>query len=217
MSHGDGGKMEIHDMPKIDCPFIRKKTNDGRYLITSEINPGYEWVFNDNLVMAIEKLHGTNVSILIEHGTITQIWNRTTRLPFFNNGKKFIIEGLLNSYERGYTEFLPDGQHFGELLGPKVNGNPYQLKEHIWIPFNTYAQKHLKYKSWGKYPKDFGTIYEWFKNDLIPLYACIVHGSDARKTGFVEGIVFTHPDGRMAKIRRDMFEWYVGEKHKENK
>jgi len=208
--------MEIHDMPKIECPFIRKKMPDGRYLITSEIKPEYEWVFTDDKVMAIEKLHGTNVSILIEHGQITQIWNRTTRLPFFNNGRKFIIEGLLNSYERGYTEFLPDGQHFGELLGPKVNGNPYRLTEHIWIPFNTYAQKHLRYKSWGKYPKDFDTISAWFKEDLIPLYASLAGQDHDRKNGFVEGVVFTHPDGRMAKIRRDMFSWYVGKNHKES-
>jgi len=207
--------MEIHDMPKIECPFIRVKFPDGRYLVTPKINPGYEWVFTDDSVMAIEKLHGTNVSILIEHGQITQMWNRTTRLPFFNSGKKFITEGLLNSHERGYMEFLHDGQSFGELLGPKVNGNPYKLKEHIWIPFGTFAVKHLHYKSWGKYPKDYDTLSIWFKEDLIPLYACMVQGSDARKTGFVEGIVFTHPDGRMAKLRRDMFEWYSGQQHKE--
>ena len=28
------------------------------------------------------------------------------------------------------------------------------------------------------------------------------------RNGYVEGIVFTHPDGRMAKLRKDMFEWY---------
>jgi hypothetical protein len=43
----------------------------------------------------------------------------------------------------------------------------------------------------------------------------LVSGSDARKTGFVEGIVFTHPDGRMAKLRRDMYPWYLGRQHKE--
>jgi hypothetical protein len=204
--------IEIHDMPKLECPFIRKQINN-KYIIINTINPGYEWVFNDPLVMAIEKLHGTNVSILIQDGIIIGIWNRTERIPFFNKQKKFIIEGLLNSYERGYTEFLADGQHFGELIGEKVNGNPYKIKGHLWIPFKTYAKEHLLYKSWGKYPKDFDTISKWFQNDLIPLYSCLVNGSDTRKTGFVEGIVFTHPDGRMAKLRRDMFEWYVGERH----
>ena len=72
-------------------------------------------------------------------------------------------------------------------------------KEHLWIPFETYAQKHLSYKSWGKYPKDFNTISEWFK-ELMPLFNLIQHGKDGElMNNFVEGIVFTHPDGRMAK------------------
>ena len=209
-----GVKMiRIRDMEKIECPFIRKIVN-GNYIVTSEIVEGMEWVFNDESVMAIEKLHGTNVSIVIEEGTVTQVYNRTERIPFINKGKKWLIEGILNSKERGYLEFLGDGQFFGELIGPKVNGNPYKLKEHLWIPFSTFCQKHLRYKSWGKYPKDFNTISEWFK-ELIPLYSSMVQGEEGRKNGFVEGIVFTHPDGRMAKLRRDMFDWYRGERHKE--
>ena len=35
------------------------------------------------------------------------------------------------------------------------------------------------------------------------------HGEE----GFVEGVVFTHPDGRFAKLRRDMFSWYKEERH----
>ena len=192
-------------MEKIECPFVREMIN-GDYLVTPQIIKGMEWVFEDD-VMAIEKLHGTNVSIVIQDGIIIAIFNRTERIPFFNKGKKYIIDGLLNSYERGYMEDLLDGQHFGELIGPKVNGNPYRLKEHIWIPFETFGQKHLRYKSWGKYPKDFDTISNWFKEDLIPLYACMVQGSEGRKNGFVEGVVFTHLDGRFAKLRKDMFSW----------
>ena len=200
---------KIRDMPKIESPFIRKEIN-GDYIVTDEIEEGYEWVFEDESVMAIEKLHGTNVSILIQDGNITSIWNRTERLPFFNKGKKYIIEGLLNSFERGYMEFLPDGQHFGELIGKKVNGNPYKIEGHLWIPFEIFAQKHLRYKSWGKYPKDFNTISEWFK-ELMPLYSLMQNNG----TKFCEGIVFTHPDGRMAKLRCDMFDWFKGRRHKD--
>src|SRR3990167_11372177 len=193
----------IKDMPKLESPFVRETMN-GEYVVTPKIAEGYEWVFEDESVMAIEKLHGTNVSILIQDGVIVSIWNRTERIPFFNKGKKHIIEGLLNSYERGYMEFLPDGQHFGELIGEKVNGNPYKIKGHLWLPFETYCQNHLKYKSWGKYPKTFESISEWFKT-LMPLYT-LKHGD---KEGFVEGVVFYHKDGRMAKIRKDMFNfWY---------
>lgn len=202
--------MKIKDFPKIECPFVRKLINKNNYLVTPEIAEGYKWVFEDDSVMAIEKLHGTNVSILIQEGTVTAIFNRTERIPFINKGKKWIIEAILNAKERGYLEFLGDGQHFGEVIGKKVNGNPYKLKEHLWIPFNTFCQKHLKYKSWGKYPKDFKTISKWFKEDLIPLYASM---QGNREDGFVEGVVFTHPDGRMAKLRKDMFDWFEGKRH----
>jgi len=201
-------RLDMNDMPKIECPFERELI-DGNYIVTDKIKEGYEWVFEDGSVMAIEKLHGTNVSIVISEGTVTQVYNRTERIQFINKGKKWIIEGLLNSKERGYLEFLGDGQHFGELIGPKVNGNPYKLNEHLWIPFEIFCQKHLKYKSWGKYPKDFKTISEWFEKDLIPLYSSM----QGNREGFVEGVVFTHPDGRMAKLRRDMFDWYKGKTH----
>jgi len=204
---------KIEDMPKLECPFIREEIN-GEYLVTDKISEGYDWVFADEKVMAIEKLHGTNVSIVIQDGVIVAVFNRTERIPFFNKGKAHIIRGLLESYERGYMENLLDGQHFGELIGEKVNGNPYKIKGNLWIPFETFAQKHLKYKSWGKYPKTFESISEWFK-ELIPLYACMAQGEEGRKSGFVEGVVFTHPDGRMAKLRKDMFDWHKGERHKE--
>jgi len=202
---------KIKDMPKLESPFARKMIN-GNYVVTDEIAEGMEWVFEDDSVMAIEKLHGTNVSIFIKEGTVIAVFNRTERIPFINKGKKWIIEGILNSKERGYLEFLGDGQHFGELIGPRVNGNPYKLDIHLWIPFGGFCQKHLRYKSWGKYSKDFETISNWFK-ELLPLYSCM----KGNKKGFVEGIVFTHPDGKMAKLRCNMFSWYKEERHKEGK
>ena len=205
-------QIKIIDMPKLESCYERIVNDKGHYVVIDKIKEGYEWVFTDESVMAIEKLHGTNVSILIQDGIIVSIWNRTERIPFFNKGKQHIVMGILNSFARGYTEFLSDGQHFGELIGPKVNGNPYKLKEHLWIPFSSYGQEHLKYKSWGKYPKDFNTISNWFK-ELIPLYASRTNGEEGRKNGFVEGIVFTHPDGRMAKLRCDMYDWFTGDRH----
>lgn len=208
-------------MEKLHSPFIRKEI-DGRYIVTDEIAEDMKWVFEDENVMAIEKLHGSNVSILIENGDIKNIWNRKNRIKFFDKNKKFIIEGLLEANKKGYMDMLPDGQHFGELIGKKVNGNPYNLNNHIWIPFKTFSQKHLRYKSWGRYPKDFNTISEWFK-ELLPLYGGMIHGKDGKissenwkemsKKLFVEGIVFTHKDGRMAKLRKDMFSWFKYKRH----
>ena len=215
----------VKNMPKLESPFIRKEIN-GRYICTPEIAEGYEWVFNDTDVRAVEKLHGTNVSIIIERGRIVSIWNRTEEIPFFNKSKCYIVRGVIEAYERGYCD-LEDGQWFGELIGEKLQGNPYGIKGHLWIPFKTYCWEHLYYKSWGKYPKDFVTISNWFK-ELMPLYSWKIHGkgngtswtdeSGVKHPHFVEGIVFTHPDERMAKLRKDMFSfWYEmgGKAHKE--
>lgn len=193
----------------------RRGNSNFQYDIEVKDNSNY---FAGNILV-----HNTNVSVLIQDGVITSCWNRTERLPFFNKGKRYVIEGLLESNDRGYIDFLGDGQHFGELIGEKVNGNPYKIKGHVWIPLK-HLQKKYYYKSWGKYSKDFNAISEWFK-ELMPLYA-LATGSgyettapDGVKTGkyngFVEGIVFTHPDGRMAKLRRDMFDWYDGRRHKD--
>ena len=199
----------VKDMPKLESPFVRVD-KDGAYICTPRIAEGFEWVFEDPSVIAVEKLHGTNVSIIIENAQISSIWNRTARLPFFNKGKAHIIRGVLEAYERNYCE-LPDGQWFGELIGEKVNGNPYNIEGNVWVPFATYAKEHLAYKSWGKYPKTFEAISEWFK-ELQPLYSWKKHGQKYDKH-YVEGVVFTHPDGRMAKLRRDMFDWFTGRRH----
>lgn len=200
--------MKINDMPKLKSIFVRKMINN-EYVVTSEIDEECRWVFEDDDSIATEKLDGTCVSIIIEKGKITRIFNRTEEIPFFNKGKKHITEGVLNSYGRGYCDFT-DGQYFGELIGPKVNGNPYKLKEHLWIPFETYCREYLKYKSWGKYPKTYEAISTWFKDDIFSLFI-------RRREGNVEppeGIVFYRPStGEMAKLRRDMFDWYKGRRH----
>ena len=207
--------MQIRDFPKLESPFVRKMNEKEEYLVTPEVTSGYEWVFNDPSVMAIEKIHGTNVSIVIENGVVTSIWNRTNPVPFFNKTQMHLVKGVIESYDRGYMENFADGQHFGELIGEKVNGNPYNIKGHLWLPFETYCKDHLQYKSWssGKYKKDFETISTWFK-ELMPLYSYRINGRDNKEfKHFVEGVIFTHPDGRKAKLRKDMFEWYEGRRH----
>src|SRR3990167_3198001 len=110
-------EIKINDFPKIESPFVRKLNEKNEYIVTPEITKGYEWVFegDENDVLATEKLDGTDVSIVIENGMISSIWNRTNRIPFFCKGKEFIIEAVMEAFKRGYTE-LPDGQWFGEII-----------------------------------------------------------------------------------------------------
>lgn len=198
--------IKIIDYPKIESPFMREVIN-GEYVVTPRITPGMEWVFNDESVMCVEKLDGSNTSIVVEGGMITSVWNRTERLPFFNKGKSHYIQGLLEAFNRGYCE-LPDGQHWGELIGEKLNSNPMKINGHLWVPFNTYLREHCSYKSWHKYPKTFDNIQEWF---LKPIEEGGIFSLFAKKRGLdikPEGVVFHHPDGRLAKLRRDMMPRY---------
>jgi hypothetical protein len=195
------------DMPKLQSPFTRKDI-DGKYVVIPEINPGYEWVFSEPAVQAIEKLDGTNVSIVISSGKIKRIFNRTNELEIF--GGSPIIPCIFNSMERGY---LPkeDGQYFGEAIGNKIQSNPLKIKQRLWIPF-VRAEKSLLYKSWHEHERTFENLSSWFKDYLFSLAHKKYAVTDEKI--MAEGVVFYHPDGiRMAKLRRDMFDWYKGKEH----
>jgi len=209
--------MKIEDFPKIQSPFVRKLNEKKEYLVTPEIEKGYDWIFEgkEDEVLATEKLDGTNISIIIENGKITRIFNRTEEIPFFNKGKKHITEAVLNSYERGYCDFT-DGQYFGEVIGPKVNGNPYKLDEHLWIPFLTYCRDKLAYKSWHKYPKTYENIRNWFKLDIKDggIFSLFMRRRGIEQKP--EGIVFHNlKTGQMTKLRLDMFDFFTNKRHKE--
>ena len=65
-----------------------------------------------------------------------------------------------------------------ELVGPKVQGNVEHEEKHRLVPHTTAALAFHE-----DVPRTFEGIQEWMR------------GKD------IEGIVFHHPDGRMAKIK----------------
>jgi hypothetical protein len=70
---------------------------------------------------------------------------------------------------------LPDGTY--ELVGPKIQANPYNVERHVLIPHGGLEEDYAV-------DRTFAGLREFLE-------------------GFGhEGIVFHHPDGRMAKIRR---------------
>lgn len=195
------------DMPKIQCPFVREATSGGRrYVVTPEVTNGFNWVFEHPGVVALEKLDGTNVLVEVDHGRIDAVWNRLNWIDPWT-GDPHICAAIRNSIRRVPRR---TGMYYGEAIGPKINRNRHGLDVPEWVPFQSYAMRKLRYTSWGEYPKDFGTISEWFRVDLFSLFHAHRHeGAHVPP----EGIVFYHPDGRMAKLRRDMFSWYEGRGH----
>lgn len=79
---------------------------------------------------------------------------------------------------------LEDGTY--ELIGPKVQSNPYDLHMHMLIKHGLLFLNET--------PRDFEGLREWFE------------------TNVVEGIVWHHPDGRMVKIKRSDFGYLWPEK-----
>ena len=204
----------IIDFPKIHSPFIREKKPRRQYLLTNEFEDGYSWLYDDG-VIAVDKLNGTNICVYYDAGKITHISNRkqlvlTDNDSFFGlKGNNLLIAaGLLNSMKKGIFQ-IPgaregSGRIYGELISPKINKNIHCVDSSYFIPFD-YLKDKCHWHSWvqNKYPKNFESISEWFK-ELPSLFTKRFTGRDEP----AEGLVFYHPDGKMCKLRRDMFEWY---------
>ncbi|MGB7570063.1 MAG: hypothetical protein WBM07_19525 [Chitinivibrionales bacterium] len=113
----------LTDFPKILCPFIRQTFEVNKehfkrlggafelreprvYLVVNKINPGYEWVFEDPVTIAVEKLNGTNIKLKTEKGRLVALQNRKNVLDPLQiiGGKNFIIEGIFRSIGKGYVK-----------------------------------------------------------------------------------------------------------------
>ena len=194
----------LSDFPKVKCPFVRKTypvknnanfknhgsklklRNPEVYLVTPEINEGYEWVFDDKYTIAVEKLDGTNVKIKTENNRLVALQNRMNVIdPFLLlKGKSFIVEGVFTAIQKGYVQ--NDMEQAGEVIGPKLQGNPYGLLNHIWYPFEK-TIKHLKYKSFHQHDRTLENWSVWFKDHLKSLFHTKMVGYDNAE--FAEGVI----------------------------
>jgi hypothetical protein len=225
---------ELSDFPKVYCPFVRqtfkvnkedwqKNRSKSRlrapeaYLVVNKINPGFEWVFDDPDTIAVEKLDGTNVKILTEKGRLLAVQNRLNVIDPLQivKGKIFIIEGIFQAIEKDYVKL--DGEQAGEVIGPKLQGNPYKLDSHLWFPFEK-TITDLKYKSFHEHARTFENWSQWFKTGLQSrLYTKRASKLGLTDSVMAEGVIFynlrrqAEKKSWMAKLRRDMFDWYYSD------
>ena len=224
----------LSDFPKLHCPFIRQTFKVNKedwklrgsafqlrepeaYLVVNRVNPGYEWVFDDPETIAVEKLDGTNVKICTENGRLVAVQNRLNVIDPLQviKGKTFIIEGVFQAIGKDYVK--SEGEQVGEVLGPKLQGNPYKLDVHLWYPFDK-TISDLRYRSFHEHDRTFDNWSSWFKTGLVSRFFT----KRASKLGLsevvmAEGIIFYNLKRRaegktwMAKLRRNMFDWYYTE------
>jgi hypothetical protein len=181
-------------MNKIPTVFLRDPLNMRNVL--AEVNPGCEWVLSGEGI-ATRKYDGTCV---MYDGTA---WYARREVrpgkqppPNFVPVEADTITGKTVGWEpieqSGFAKWFADALSRAvpieiepgtyELCGPKVQGNPERLYNHMLIP-HAHADVVIE-PTIG--PRTFESIRE----------QVLEYGSHGR-----EGFVYHHPDGRMAKIK----------------
>ena len=176
-------------MQKIPTMFVRDESQHG-HPVTNQIKPECQWVL-DGAGVATAKFDGTNVKIearqlLKRQKPASGDYDDASYIPCerANPADKWAFEAFDALTEQA------DGIY--ELCGPKVQGNPHRRESHILIPV---VPPGPVVKGIDVRPADlsFDGLRHWLRN------------SEG------EGIVFHHPDGRLAKIKRRDFglEWPI--------
>lgn len=183
-------------MEKIPTIFDR----DDEFLVMNRPRSGCEWVFAGEGV-ATEKLDGTNVRITVRAGHVVRVEKR--RNPTKLQKQKGIIDGwyvdadehasddrwIFEAVRGTDVDSWPDGEHSAEALGPNIQGNALGLEKNVCVPFN------LEVPHYETLPRTYEGLREALRgleSRFSPGHVC-------------EGIVFHHPDGRRAKIKRKDF------------
>jgi hypothetical protein len=185
-------------MKKIPTVFVRDFETKP-FTITPEVTPGCEWVLAGE-GRATRKWDGTCVRVLdgklyarydAKHGKTPpegfepaqpEADPETGHWP----GWLLITDQPQYKWHRDAT--MPSGAGTYELVGPKINGNPEKTDEHLFLEHGGLAFPY------------FQTV----EPSLDGLKAFLTEHP-------MEGLVFHHPDGRMAKIKRKDFglQWPV--------
>jgi len=159
-------------------------------LILPEVNPLCIWVMGGEGI-ATRKYDGT--CVLIQNGGYFKRRSIPKKKPVSEDfievdfdevtGKRFGWVPVTEKdkwHMEAFKPDLPDGTY--ELVGPKVQGNPERFEKHVLI-------RHADAERLENAPRTYEGLREYLK-DLD-----------------IEGIVFHHPDGRMAKIKKRDFGW----------
>lgn len=207
-------------MQQIPSLLVREK-RDGKFLATPEITEGCEWVTAGEGV-ATEKFDGTACLVVAlveaitpegahgslrlyrrhrhkeEKGTPPEGWFHWSRNLEQRSGHGWIPVGDAPA-DRWHREawlregWAPIEPGTYELVGPRVQKNPYKLEAHeLWLH--------------GSRPRPDALLPEL---DQIArprnIEELLVYWEELLRLVHIEGVVYHHEDGRMAKLKRRDF------------
>ena len=177
-------------MKKIPTLFIRDAENMSR--VTREVHADCQWVI-DGKGVATRKWNGTAMMLrngawysrrMVRDGK--RIPDKFEQVDFDENTKKAFgwvpadeSSGYWGAFQEalvGLADCPAPGTY--ELCGPKIQGNPDRFPRHVLLVHGNITLAA---------PRTYDTLAIWLKDQTI------------------EGLVFHHPDGRTAKIKRRDF------------
>lgn len=180
-------------------PSLFKRDYEGNRQVYDEVVEGAEWVLQGQGIPTI-KHDGTACMVKDEklykrydrkkpNKPTPEGWMACEEKPNEHTGHwpGWIPVRLENPQDRWHLEAWDNGRPLSdgtyELIGPKIQGNPYGLTKHQFIAHGSHRL--------AANPRTFDEIKAFFETTKI------------------EGIVWHHTDGRMVKIkRRDFgFDW----------
>jgi len=167
-------------MQKIPTMFVRDESVPG-HPVMDQVKPECQWVL-DGEGTATRKIDGTNVKI-----AAGLLYKRQKPKERDYDEASYVLCGRGNPADRWAFEafdaidWKADGIY--ELVGPKVQSNPEGRATHELIHVVPWAES-LRLSD---VPRSFAGLREYLTAHVI------------------EGIVFHHPDGRLAKIKRRDF------------
>jgi hypothetical protein len=190
-------------MQKIPSLYVRDP--ETRAFVTREVHERCQWVIAGEGTATV-KWDGTCVR-LDEDG---QWWTRHQVKPGKAVPPRYVpvehdpvtgrTQGWIPAETSGYRAFLDEaiGNAGGyewvpgtyELIGPKIGGNPHGYPEHELVPHGVTSLPDV--------PTEYDALASWLRamND----------GDEFAPGGiYLEGVVWHHPDGRMAKIKTKDF------------
>lgn len=166
-------------MIKIPTMFVRDESKPG-HPVMDQIKPECEWVL-DGKGLATQKLDGTNVKI--ENG---KLYKRQKPKDCDYDMASYVECDPASPNDKYLFEAFNDMREkidgVYEAIGPKIQGNPEKVEKHMLtmvLPTN----KNLCLDA----PRSYAGLKSYLSENDI------------------EGIVFHHPDGRFAKIKKRDF------------
>jgi hypothetical protein len=192
-------------MKKIPTLFQRDDATNRRY-VTQDVDPACQWVL-DGEGTATFKWDGT--AVLIDGDGA--MWKRREVKPSqtppvgFRHEETDEVTGKSVGWVRCDLDNPDDQWHWEaydqpgrlrpgtyELLGPKIQGNPHGYETHVLVSHEAMPFAGPDGDFYAPPPRDYDGLATWMREFAA---------RDARAARGFEGIVWHHPDGRMAKLK----------------